>query len=60
MPTEYKANYTVNDRRGESKEPLELPCRVCGSPTEHSKDYNKPTMDCIKYLRDKVSALQQK
>jgi hypothetical protein len=41
--------YTVNDRRGQEK-PTEV-CRVCGSKDTHSREYNKPTMDCIKYLR---------
>lgn len=42
--------FTVNDRRG-VEEPKEV-CRVCGSPTAHSKDYGKPTMGCIEYLRE--------
>jgi len=45
--------YTVNDKRGK-KAPQEV-CRVCGAPTVHSKDYNKPTMECIKYLRAELA-----
>lgn len=50
--------YKVLDKRGEEKDKT-LPCRVCGCPIEHSKDYNKPTMECIKYLRGKISELQK-
>ena len=46
--------YTVIDKRGQ--EPTKEVCRVCGAPIEvkgtHSLQYNKPTMDCIKYLRN--------
>lgn len=40
----------VNDKRGEDK-PQEA-CRVCGSQEVHSMEYNKPTMDCIEYLKE--------
>lgn len=48
--------YTVNDRRGEDKEakPKEA-CRVCGAPEVHSLEYNKPTMECIGYLRAQIA-----
>jgi hypothetical protein len=51
-------SYTVNDKRG--KEPPKENCRVCGSTEVHSKEYNKPTMDCIKYLRSKIAELEAK
>jgi hypothetical protein len=46
------SGYTVIDKRGENKDkkPPEV-CRVCGSLVVHTKDYNKPSMDCIKFLR---------
>jgi hypothetical protein len=34
--------------------------RVCGSADAHSKVYNKPTMDCIKYLRARIQELEKK
>jgi hypothetical protein len=55
---EKKKGYTVNDRRGvEDPKPT---CRVCGAPEEHSKEYNKPTMDCIKHLRKEITLLRDK
>lgn len=50
-------NYTVNDKRG--KEPTTEPCRVCGAKIPHSKEYNKPTMDCIKHLRSRIAELEK-
>jgi len=54
------SGYTITDKRG--VEPPKEPCRVCGAPIEkkgeHSKQYNKPTMDCIKYLRSKITELE--
>lgn len=51
--------YSVNDRRGKDKEkPLEA-CRVCGAPKVHTREYNKPTMDCIKYLREQIQVAKQ-
>ena len=49
-------SYKVVDKRG--KEPEKEVCRVCGSTTVHSKDYNKPTMECINYLRSKIQSLE--
>jgi len=49
-------SYTINDKRGK-EEPKEV-CRVCGSSTAHSKEYNKPTMDCIKHLRGRIQKLE--
>ena len=47
-------NYTITDRRGlgNGQERLGEICRVCGSKEVHSKNYNTPTMECIKYLQD--------
>jgi formate dehydrogenase maturation protein FdhE len=45
--------YIVHDRRG--KEEITEVCRVCGSPEVHSKVYNQPTMDCVKYLRAELA-----
>lgn len=50
--------YKVEDKRGKKKS-TEV-CRVCGSDTVHSKKYNNPTMDCIKYLRNKITELEKK
>jgi formate dehydrogenase maturation protein FdhE len=50
--------YTINDKRGK-EEPKEA-CRVCGSADAHSKVYNKPTMDCVKYLRAKIQELEKR
>ena len=50
--------YKVNDKRG--KEPVQEPCRVYGAPVTHSRDYNKPTMECIKYLRGRIAELEKK
>ncbi len=48
--------YTITDKRGmnEGQEHPEEICRVCGSQVVHSKEYGKPTMDCIKYLNDLI------
>jgi hypothetical protein len=53
--------YTITDKRGLEKgqeTPNEV-CRVCGSQEVHSKKYGKPTMECIKYLKNQVSELQE-
>lgn len=47
-------DYTINDRRDEKKS--EEVCRVCGSPQVHSKEYGKPTVNCIEYLRTIISS----
>jgi hypothetical protein len=47
--------FKVNDRRG--REPDVEPCRVCGAPGDpqpHTREYNKPTMKCIEYLRNQA------
>ncbi len=44
--------FKVVDKRG-VEEPTE-PCRVCGAPVAHSREYNQPTMDCIHYLREEI------
>lgn len=52
--------YTITDRRGMSKgqeHPNEV-CRVCGSKEVHSKQYGKPTMDCITFLQNKIRELE--
>lgn len=49
--------FTVIDRRGR-EEPKEV-CRVCGAPEPHSKQYNQPTMDCIKYLRSQIGVAER-
>jgi hypothetical protein len=49
--------HTVIDRRRLSEDYVEPPsevCRICGSTTVHTREYNKPTMDCINYLRSKI------
>lgn len=43
--------HNVIDKRGtDYKEPKEV-CRVCGSETVHTRDYGRPTTECIKYLK---------
>jgi len=32
-------------------------CRCCGSNDVHTREYNKPTMECIEYLRKQISDL---
>ena len=51
-----KKPYTITDRRGmeSGQEHPEEVCRVCGSKVVHSKQYGKPTMECIKYLKDQI------
>jgi len=49
--------YTVIDHRTEPKTPPEA-CRVCGAPTVHTKNYNQPTMDCIRHLRSQLIVAQ--
>jgi hypothetical protein len=51
--------YKINDRRGEDRTPTE-PCRVCGAPGAHTREYNKPTMECIHYLRGRIIELEGK
>ena len=53
--------YTITDKRGmnEGQEHPEEVCRVCGSKTVHSKKYGKPTMECIKFLKDQISQLEK-
>lgn len=34
-------------------------CRVCGSLTVHVREYRKPTMDCIEFLRCRINELEQ-
>ncbi len=48
--------YTIVDKRGmnEGQEHPEEICRVCGSKEVHSKKYGKPTMECIKFLKDQI------
>ncbi len=56
MSKEKKEGFIIHDRRGEV-EPKPV-CRVCGSQDEHTRDYNFPTMQCIKYLREKIAKLE--
>lgn len=51
MNIEQRNGYTIIDRRGGE------PCRVCCSQDCHSREYNKPTMECIKYLRGEIARL---
>ena len=46
--------FKITDKRGveEEKKEYKEPCRVCGSNICHSQEYNKPTMECIGYLRE--------
>lgn len=64
MHVEQKEGYTIIDRRGytiidRSSSGGGDPCRVCCGPDCHTQEYNKPTMDCIRYLRSEVSRLEK-
>jgi len=51
---EHHEGFTVIDRRTPE------PCRVCCCPDDcHSQEYNKPTMECIKYLREEVDWMRK-
>ena len=50
--------HTVNDRRGQVQP--KPTCRVCGCETEHTSEYNKPTMLCIGYLREQIKERDEK
>lgn len=50
--------YTFINRKGQDKPPVAM-CRVCGSP-KHECSYNKPTMECIEYLRAEIQVLKTK
>lgn len=40
-------------RRGVERDATEKEaCRCCGAPVVHTREYNKPTMACVAYLRD--------
>lgn len=52
--------YTVRDRRGGQHPETAEACRVCGSAQVHTREYSKPTMDCIEFLRSQVSGLDAK
>lgn len=54
---EEREGYRIIDRRG-CEEPKE-PCRVCGAPECHSREYNRPTMDCIRYLREREPTVKE-
>lgn len=52
--------YTINDRRHNSaKKEATKACRVCGSSEVHTREYNKPTMLCIEFLRAQISQLKK-
>ena len=53
-------NYITTDRRRNSKEYSGEVCRVCGSRDIHSREYGKPTMECIEHLRECINDLQVK
>lgn len=57
MHVEQKEGYTIIDRRSSSGGGD--PCRVCCGSDCHTQEYNKPTMDCIRYLRSEVSRLEK-
>lgn len=53
--------YTITDRRGmkEGQEHPDEVCRVCGSNEVHSKEYGKPTMECITFLQNQIVLLER-
>jgi hypothetical protein len=57
-----KKDYTITDRRGMSdgQEHPEEVCRVCGSKEVHSKNYGRPTMECVRYLQDQETLRLEK
>ena len=34
-------------------------CRCCGAGVVHSQDYNKPTPECIVFLREVIRLMQE-
>ncbi len=53
--------YTITDRRGmkEGQEHSDEVCRVCGSKEVHSKQYGKPTTECITFLKNQIVLLER-
>ena len=47
---EKKEGFVVRDLRGVENKDGDV-CRVCGSIDVHTRVYNQPTMDCVKYFR---------
>ena len=45
----------IKDKRKNSDDYSGEVCRVCGCRDVHTKLYNKPTMDCISYLREEIN-----
>lgn len=57
---EKNKGYTVKDRRGKDQE-TEV-CRVCGCPGDpkpHTRIYEQPTMECVKFLRAEILRLKK-
>lgn len=48
----------IKDNRSQFQSKSTEACRVCGCSLVHSREYQKPTMDCIRFLRDKIEVLQ--
>ena len=57
---EIKDNRDLFKRHREETDKNSPVCRVCGCKEVHSYDYNRPTMDCIGYLRTLIRELQDK
>lgn len=55
---EKKEGFVVRDLRGVENKPGEV-CRVCGSVNIHSRTYDAPTMDCIKYYRTQLALVEK-
>jgi hypothetical protein len=51
----------IKDNREEFRKRREVgeTCRVCGSKEVHSTQYNRPTMDCVEFLRQCMSDMRE-
>jgi len=47
------------DKRRFSKDYSGELCRCCLSKDIHTRDYNKPTMECIIYLKQRIEQLEK-
>lgn len=55
---EIKDNTELFKKRKKEAEEVAEVCRVCGSKKVHSRTYEKPTMECIQFLRVENTKLE--
>lgn len=53
------STHRVIDRRGKDWLKHREACRCCGAGTVHTQDYNKPSPECIKFLRETIRLLEK-